>query len=83
MALQQAVENAIQEVAPQAQFHLEVRNGHVTGEVVAPEFEHLTHLERQKQIWERIRLELGPDAVNVGILLLYSPEEAAAVNDEQ
>jgi acid stress-induced BolA-like protein IbaG/YrbA len=82
MALQQALEDAIHAVAPQAQIHLQLVNGHITGQVVAPEFEPLTHLERQQQVWDRIRQELGATSQQVGILLLYTPEEAEAVEDE-
>ncbi len=82
MASQKALESAIKVVAPNATFDLEVVNGHLSGMVVAEEFGDMSHLDRQRKVWEQIRADLGPDAADVGLLLLYSPDEANAVLDD-
>ena len=82
MPIQEALERAIHAVAPSAVIDLESKNGHLTAIVVAPEFENLTHLYRQQKIWKEVREKLGSDSAKVGILLLYSPEEASALEDE-
>ncbi len=81
MAVQQALERAIHAVAPTARIDLQKKNGHLSGIVVASEFDEMTHLERQRSIWKRIREDLGAESSEVGMLLLYSPEEADAVEN--
>jgi len=83
MAVQEALEQAIHAVAPAATINIGNEHGHWSGFVVAPEFHDMTHLARQQAVWKRIRLDLGADAVEVGTLLLYSPEEFDAVEDEE
>ena len=83
MALQEALEQAIHAVAPSAKIDLESSNGHLSGMVVAKEFHEMTHLERQRSVWGRIRKNLGPEAAEVGMLLLYSHEDADAVQEEE
>jgi|GEM_PF-5227601 len=79
MAVQKRLEEAVHHVAPNASFDFRVEEGVVSGFVVAPEFEELTHLERQRTVWAQIRKELPDEESKVGTILLYSPEEADAV----
>jgi acid stress-induced BolA-like protein IbaG/YrbA len=79
--LEQRLESAIQAVAPSAKILLMDVNGRISGTVVAPEFEGTTHLARQRKVWDKIRSQLGPDSLEVGMLLLYSPEEADALDE--
>lgn len=60
MAVQAALELAIHAVAPNATINLALINGRLSGMVVAGEFEDMTHLERQRSVWKRIREVLGP-----------------------
>ena len=83
MAIQETLEHAIHTVAPTATINLELVNGHLSGMVVAQEFDDMTHLERQRSIWSQIRKDLGTEAAEVGMLLLYSPEEMDAVEDQE
>lgn len=82
MAIQAALENAIHNFAPQARVEVTLSDGRYTGRVIAPEFDEMTHLARQRAVWKQIREQLGPQATEVGMLLLYSPEEADAVVEE-
>jgi hypothetical protein len=81
MAVQEALEQAILAVAPSATINLELINGRLSGMVVAKEFDDMTHLERQRSVWNRIRQDLGTEEAEVGMLLLYSPEESDAVEE--
>jgi acid stress-induced BolA-like protein IbaG/YrbA len=81
MAVQAKLEEAIHAVAPEARIELEVISGRLSGTVIAEEFDDWSHLERQRKIWESIRASMGTEATQVGMLLLYSPEEADAVDD--
>ncbi len=83
MAIQAQLEKAIHAVAPTALIDLELVNGHWSGMVVAGEFEELTHLERQRLVLGRIRDDLGAKAErDLGMLFLYSPEEADAIDPD-
>lgn len=66
-----------------AQIELQIVNGRLSGSVVAPEFTDLTHLDRQRRIWNQIRQDLSEDAAQIGFLVLYSPEEADAVAETE
>jgi hypothetical protein len=81
MATQAKLEEAIHAVAPDARIALEVISGRLSGTVIAEVFDDWTHLERQRKIWQSIRDSLGAESTQVGMLLLYSPEEANAVDD--
>lgn len=50
---------------------------------VALEFEDMRYLDRQRQVWAIVRHDLGADAKRVGMLLLYSPVEADAIEDDE
>lgn len=80
MAVQKSLETAILQGFPSAKFEIQLEGGHYSGAVIADEFEKLTPLERQQAIWEKIRESLGAEATQVGILLLYTPEEAEIVD---
>jgi acid stress-induced BolA-like protein IbaG/YrbA len=82
MAIPAALENAIHNFAPRATVKVSLTNGHYTGTVIAPEFDQMTHLARQRAIWQQIREQLGAQATQIGMLLLYSPEEAEAAVEE-
>ena len=81
--LEQRLENAIHSAVPKATIQLEVVNRRISGIVVAPEFDGATHLDRQRNVWREIRSQLGADSGEVGMLLLYSPEEADALDDTE
>jgi hypothetical protein len=83
MAVQEALERAIHSVAPTAKIDLGIVDGYLSGTVIATEFDAMTHLERQKSVWSKIRQDLGTLSTEVGMLLLYSPEEANAVEEDQ
>lgn len=83
MAVPQALVEAIRNVAPGADIQVGPVNNRFAGIVVAEEFEPLTHLERQSIIWKSIRQRMGIEAQTVGTLLLYSPEEAEAVQEDE
>ena len=83
MAVQVALEKAILAVAPDAEIKIGLVDGHWSGMVIAPQFESMTHLERQRSVWNRIRSDLGAQSREVGILLLYSPQEADSVETAQ
>jgi len=83
MALQADLEHAIHAVAPRATMQPKRVNGRLSGLVIAEEFDPMTHLERQRAVWAKIREELGARATKVGVLLQYSPEEADAVADTE
>ena len=82
MAIPATLTDAILHVAPNARIDLKLVSGHFSGSVIAPEFEHLTHLQRQQAVWHQITEEMGPDSQRVGTLLLFTPEEADAIEDE-
>jgi len=82
MGIEGALDRAIHAVVPAADVKILLVNSHATGVVVAKEFESLTHLDRQKLVWDRIRRDLGADAQDVGILFLYTPEEFSAVEED-
>lgn len=85
MAIPAILTQAIYDVAPTAVINLGPVNGRYAGTVVAEEFVEMTHLERQTAIWRSIHQGMGPNAGTVGTLLLYSPDEADAVeaDDEE
>ena len=83
MAIQEASGKAIREVAPQAEVEFREKNGRVSATAVASEFEDMLHLDRQRQVWTIVRHDLGAEAKRVGMLLLYSPVEFAAIRDEE
>ncbi len=83
MAIQEALGKVIREFAPGATVEFREKNGSVSATVVAPEFEDMRHLDRQRQVWANVRRDLGADAKRVGMLLLYSPIEADAIEDEE
>jgi len=80
MEAREIIEKSIQAVAPDAVIDLDIVHGRVSGTVVAPEFETLTHLQRQRTVRDPILQALGRDKDDLGMLLLYTPAEAEAVN---
>lgn len=83
MAIQEALGKAIREVAPKAEVEFREKNGRVSATAIAPEFEDMLHLDRQRQVWANVRRDLGAEATQVGMLLLYSPVEFDAIIDEE
>ncbi len=81
MAIPATLTDAILHVAPRAQIELKLVNGHFSGSVIAPEFEHLTHLQRQQAVWHQINEDMGAESQQVGTLLLFTPDEADAIDD--
>lgn len=47
----------------------------VTGFLIWDGFEEMDHVSRQQKVWEMVRGELGSEAVNVSLLLAYTPQE--------
>jgi hypothetical protein len=80
MEAREIIEKSSQAVAPAAVIDLDIVHGRVSGTVIAPEFETMTHLERQRTVRNRVVQDLGPDADELGMLLFYTPAEAEAVN---
>ena len=70
-------------MAPQAETEFREKNGRVSATAIAPEFEDMLHLDRQRQVWANVRRDLGPEAKRVGMLLLYAPVEYDAIEDEE
>jgi acid stress-induced BolA-like protein IbaG/YrbA len=82
MAVQEKLEQVIKQIAPSAEFELEVISGRLSGAVIASEFEDLTPLQRQQRVWDRIREQLGSESTQVGMLFLYTPEEAEILPED-
>lgn len=82
MAIPAALQHAIHNFAPRATVEITLANGQYTGLVIAPEFDQMTHLARQRAVWHQIREQLGSESKQIGMLLLYSPDEADAAVEE-
>lgn len=50
-------------------------DGNITGYIVRRAFDGIRTAERQADLWNYLREELGPDSVDVGLILAFSPEE--------
>ena len=76
MGISESITKAIQEIVPDAKVDLKKHaDGTFVGTVVSNTFAEMTHLKRQRLVWDQIRKRLQDASASVGILLLYSPEE--------
>ncbi len=54
-------------------------NGRVSAVITSRAFDHLDFAERQRDIWRRLRAELGTRATEVGTVYAVTPAEAADI----
>lgn len=70
------VRAAIEEIlGPGGNINLDVQAGRVSGFIAHPTFSRYAVPDRRKMLWDRLRAHFGERASQIGILLLYSPEE--------
>ncbi len=55
----------------------------ISGHIVWEGFNDLDQVDRQRQIYQVLRQELGPEATQISIILAYSPEEWAAMHEDE
>ncbi len=53
--------------------------GRAMGTVVAPVFQGLYEEDRLRLVWDKLHSRFGPEATNIGVLLLFTPSEEAAL----
>ncbi|MCX6360537.1 MAG: hypothetical protein NT029_12045 [Armatimonadetes bacterium] len=77
--LRDRVSDSIRALYPDADTsHLIESGGRVTGYAVDQRFSGMVSRNDIHTIWDKLRSDLGPDAVHVGFLLFLSPEAVAA-----
>ena len=55
----------------------------VSGHIIWRGFDELDQVDRQRQIYQVLRQELGPEAAQISIILAYSPQEWAVMHEDE
>lgn len=79
--IEQRVTRVLESAFKDVDVNLEVMpSGRISGTVIWAGFDKLDDIERQRMIRDLLQRELGPEAVMVGVLLAYTPDELEAMS---